>query len=639
MATARRVKDILAAKASENFIGRQEELASLLLSLTDSGPLVTWVHGIAGIGKSALLAEFRARALALGAAIVTLDARLIEPTPAGFHHALGDALQPLSAACKTRRILIIDSYEAFLLLDAWLRQTFIPSLDDSVHIVLACRYPPSASWLLSLEWQGLFRVLTLREMSDLQALQLLTRAGVNRNVAERLNRIARGHPLALRLAALSAHSASRDTFTESAARDILRQLAGFYLDGLDPVSRAAVEAASVVHRVTPSLLCAMLPAASPDAHRHLADTCFIQATPDGLILQDAIREAVASYLISSDPHRFQRYRKAAWRQLRNEARSASRDQMWGYTSGMLYLLQNPVLREAFFPHSAQPVNVEPARPSDGIALLEIARTQETPAAAKILTNWWHHAPWAFRAVRNAAGATSGFYVYLELRDTRLPPMHEDPLMQVWRKHLRKHPIASGETAVFLRRWLSSTHGELPSPVQAACWLDVKRSYMELRPHLRRCYLSICGLEAYGPTAKVLGFEVVDDASVTLDGKAHHLAVLDFGPGSVDSWLTRLVAAELGVEPNGVLDLESRELTLEGRRIALTTLEFELLRYLQERPGKSVHRHELLQQVWQRRPDSSSNVVDVLVRSLRRKMGTHASQLVSVRGHGYRLEIS
>jgi len=145
MATARRVKDILATKASENFIGRQEELAALLLSLTGAGPLVTWIHGIAGIGKSTLIAEFRARALALGAAIVTLDARFIEPTPIGFRHALGDALQPPAAAPKTRQILIIDSYESFLLLDAWLRQTFIPGLDDSVRIVLASRYPPSAS--------------------------------------------------------------------------------------------------------------------------------------------------------------------------------------------------------------------------------------------------------------------------------------------------------------------------------------------------------------------------------------------------------------------------------------------------------------------------------------------------------------
>jgi len=381
----------------------------------------------------------------------------------------------------------------------------------------------------------------------------------------------------------------------------------------------------------------MLPAASPDTFDHLAASFFIEAAADGLILHDAVREALASNFISSDPHRFQLYRQAAWRQLRSEARSANRDQMWGYTSGMIYLLRNPVVREAFFPHSAQSVNVELARPGDGVELLRIAGTQETPEAAAIMERWWHHAPWTFRAVRNSAGATSGFYIYLELRDNLLPQMQEDPLMRVWRRHLSTNPIASTETAVFLRRWLSTTHGELPSPVQAACWLDAKRSYMELRPNLRRCYLSLCDLETYGPTAHALGFEIVEDASVTLDGRAHHLAVLDFGPGSVDSWLTRLVAAELGVEPNGVLDLESRQLILEGRRIALTALEFELLRYLQERPGKSVARDELIEQVWHSRPDSSSNVVDVLVRSLRRKMGTHATRLITVRGHGYRLE--
>ena len=61
MATARRVKDILADKASGNFVGRREELSLLFECLLEHGPLVTWVHGIPGIGKSTLLAEFRTR--------------------------------------------------------------------------------------------------------------------------------------------------------------------------------------------------------------------------------------------------------------------------------------------------------------------------------------------------------------------------------------------------------------------------------------------------------------------------------------------------------------------------------------------------------------------------------------------------
>lgn len=635
MATPQRIKDVLANKASENFAGRREELASLLDCLDEGRALVTWVHGIAGVGKSALLAEFRTRAEAAGAHAVLIDCRFIEPTPEGFQRALRGFAE---GAPAKRKVLILDSYESFLLLDAWLRQSFIPELGEPVRIVLASRFPPGAQWLLSLEWQGLFRALHLREMPDADAISLLKRSGIGPREAERLNRLARGNPLALRLAASTAPLRSGEGLEDAATRAIISKLAGYYLDGVvDQESRTLVEAASVVYRFTRSLARAMVPDAPPQAFDRLTASCLVEAARDGLVLHDAVRGVIASSLQSSDPHRFQAYRKAAWIQLRAEARSASREQMWGYTSGMIFLLANPVVREAFFPSRSLPVNVERAGPADGAVIKDITCRQETPAAALLVECWWKRAPETFRAVRDSVGATTGFYILAELRDQGLPQMDEDPVMRAWRRHLRANPLSPEQTAVFLRRWLSAADGELPSAVQAACWLDAKRSYMELRPRLRRCYLSVCGLDVYGPTAKGLGFEIIEGASVILDGITHHLAVLDFGPGSVDGWLTGLVAAELGVKEEGLLDLESRELVLEEQRVALTSLEFELLRYLQERGGKAVGRAELLEQIWRRRPDSSSNVADVVVRSLRKKMGSRAARLATVRGFGYRLD--
>lgn len=637
MATARRVKDILADKASGNFVGRREELSLLFECLLERGPLVTWVHGIPGIGKSTLLAEFRTRAESAGAGVVALDCRLMEPTPDGFHRALQGAHD---AATGKPVVLVLDSYESLLLLDAWLRQTFIPELKESVRLVLASRYPPNASWLLALEWQGLFRVLTLREMPDMDAMELLTRAGIGMREAQRLNRLARGNPLALRLAMLAAPARSGEELEAAAAQAVVRQLAGLYLQSVpDPDLRAALEAASVVFRFTRSLAQAMLPNVPPDTYHRLEKSSFVASTRDGLVLHDAVREALAASLRSSDPHRFQMYRQAAWRRLREEAGAASREQMWAYTSGMIFLLDNPVVREAFFPTRSPAVNVERAGPGDAAAIRQVIGSHEVPAAASILEGWWEQAPSTFRAVRDGTGVSlSGFYVFIELRDKSLPRMDEDPLVRAWRRHLANHPIPKEQTAVFLRRWLSAERGELPSPVQAACWLDVKRSYMELRPRLRRCYLALCDLVTYGPTAESLGFEIVEGASVTLDGVTHHLAVLDFGPGSIDAWLGSLVAAELGMRMDGILDMESRELLLDKQRIALTTLEFELLRYLQDCSGKAVSRAELLEQVWRRRTDSSSNVVDVLIRCLRKKMGGRARQLATVRGFGYSLRL-
>ncbi len=124
-------------------------------------------------------------------------------------------------------------------------------------------------------------------------------------------------------------------------------------------------------------------------------------------------------------------------------------------------------------------------------------------------------------------------------------------------------------------------------VQAALVLDLKRMYMELRPELRRMYM--VDREPVAPQSPwaQLGFRPVPDGTVVLDGAACHAAVLDFGPASVDGWLTRVVASELQIEDDSVLDPVQRQLVLDGRRVDLTRLEFEVLNYLHERTNRVV----------------------------------------------------
>lgn len=213
---------------------------------------------------------------------------------------------------------------------------------------------------------------------------------------------------------------------------------------------------------------------------------------------------------------------------------------------------------------------------------------------------------------------------------------DDPLAQAWQAYLEKDPVPREARALLLRRWLSEEHGESPSPMQAACWLDIKRTYMELRPRLRRVLTAVRELAPYGPTVERLGFRPVADATVEVDGARYYTMVLDFGPLSVDGWLAGLVAAELGVEEKPVLDAGGRELSLGDRHIPLTPRESAVLAYLWQRDGRVVTREALLDEVWEPDYDGGSNVVDVVVRSLRRKLGDRASMIETVRGAGYRL---
>src|SRR6202011_4771027 len=127
------------------------------------------------------------------------------------------------------------------------------------------------------------------------------------------------------------------------------------------------------------------------------------------------------------------------------------------------------------------------------------------------------------------------------------------------------------------------YGERTCPVQGALWLDIKRFYMEQRPHLRRVYAATREWATYAPSFDVLGFRRF--GSLDVDGETYDCVALDMGPGSVDGWLAGLVAAELGIERDELLDVDARELVLDGRRVALTQLEFGVMRYLADREGK------------------------------------------------------
>jgi DNA-binding winged helix-turn-helix (wHTH) protein len=159
--------------------------------------------------------------------------------------------------------------------------------------------------------------------------------------------------------------------------------------------------------------------------------------------------------------------------------------------------------------------------------------------------------------------------------------------------------------------------------------------MTLRPKLRRVYVAVQNIAPYGAVVQTLGFVPVETADCTVGGDVYHTAMLDFGAASVDGWLARLVAGELGVSATEMLDTEARELVIENSRIRLTRLEFEVFRYLRERENKAVAREAMIHDVWGHKYDVGSNVVDAVIKTLRKKLGPHAALIETVAGFGYR----
>ena len=83
-----------------------------------------------------------------------------------------------------------------------------------------------------------------------------------------------------------------------------------------------------------------------------------------------------------------------------------------------------------------------------------------------------------------------------------------------------------------------------------------------------------------------------------------------------------------------LDLRTRRASVAGRSVDLTGREFTLAEVFLRNPGQVLSREQLLSGAWGYDFDPGSNVVDVYVRYLRRKLG--ADHFETVRGMGYRL---
>jgi DNA-binding response OmpR family regulator len=85
-----------------------------------------------------------------------------------------------------------------------------------------------------------------------------------------------------------------------------------------------------------------------------------------------------------------------------------------------------------------------------------------------------------------------------------------------------------------------------------------------------------------------------------------------------------------------LDLRTRRVEVGGRSLELTAREFALAETFFRHPGQVLAREQLLSHVWGYDYDPGSNVVDVYVGYLRRKLGD--DRITTVRGMGYRLEV-
>ena len=167
-------------------------------------------------------------------------------------------------------------------------------------------------------------------------------------------------------------------------------------------------------------------------------------------------------------------------------------------------------------------------------------------------------------------------------------------------------------------------------------------------------LKLPGLDGFAVLARAIAADPPPPVLVlsAQNGVATKVAALDAGasdylakPFSFDELLARVrdclrrrAAAGRPQPGTRMLELDARNRRImrrEGGRVQLSERECALLEYLLRTPEEVVSRERILNAVWDYQFDPRSNVVDVCVARLRRKLETEA-MIETVRGGGYRL---
>jgi DNA-binding response OmpR family regulator len=169
------------------------------------------------------------------------------------------------------------------------------------------------------------------------------------------------------------------------------------------------------------------------------------------------------------------------------------------------------------------------------------------------------------------------------------------------------------------------------------WMLPKKDGVEILKNTR-------ALKINTPILVLTGKDSTSDKVIALDAGADDYLVKPF---SLEELLARLrallrrpeqtIATELNIA--GItLNTSTRKVYRNGKEIALTLKEFSLLEYLMRHPNQVLNREQILDHIWDFAFDSFSNVVDVHVKNLRKKLdsGNKDKVLETIRGVGYRL---
>src|SRR4051794_28607367 len=279
--------------------------------------------------------------------------------------------------------------------------------------------------------------------------------------------------------------------------------------------------------------------AADELWQTLRDLAFVSTSAVGLELDRVVQDVIAATVELREPRRARRIRQVAGAAAFDEA---ARSPGWESTADLLHLVQNPVIRNAFSPPPGEQFVIHAARSTDRDAVDALVASTDGDSSAMWLDAWWQSQRGAFRTLRAADGSVRGAVVVAPF-DLLAPEIAErDPVLARVGFDLERQPLGGGRRPLVVRRVLTATAGELPCSEYSALIVDLKRSYLELRPGLVRVYAVGLDQRLNAAVLEPMGFTRVAN-DVDVGGLRFSIWSLEFGSGSVDEWLARHIEIE------------------------------------------------------------------------------------------------
>jgi hypothetical protein len=578
------VADRLKTARRRRFVGRAAELELFLGALAASEPSfsVLWLHGPGGVGKTALLGAFAESAEDAGVRVVSLDLRTVEPSPPAFMAELGRALGlPTEAfprdalAGGEPAVLLLDTFEAAVGLEDWLREQFVPSLPARVMVVVAGRNGPGAAWRRDPGWGDLLRVVSVRNLGPDEARAFLRGAGVAEEQQGWMIAVSHGHPLALAL--LVEVAVQRQAESEAGpleldtAPDVVGRLVESFLAGVpSPRHRLALDCVAHARLTTEGLLTSIFGAGEGDElFSWLRGLSFMEHGTYGLFPHDLAREVIDADLRWRDP--------AAYREVHLRVRRHIVDQVWdseGRERGraladLIFLHRgNPAAAALWDWKSLGEVYADGLRDGDVEAIVRLVERYEGAESAAIAAHWLERQPAGFYVFRGRGSELLGFAAQIALHEAGADDVAYDPAARAVWAHAQRHaPPRPGDEVLLARFLVDRDAYQAPS---RSFNVVTGRSMQEWlgRQRLSWYYIPAADPEAMAPLMDYIYFDRAPDADYEVGGHDYGVFARDWRRVGGVEWLERMAGRELG--DDAAMPDSERE---NGPVLALSQQEF------------------------------------------------------------------